>query len=270
MIYQALIGAWPHGADRWRFRRNGSRNTPSRPRAKASSKRAGSIRTRATSRACASFVRAILDRGSVRRISRIVCRVLPAAQRCSARSNSLSQLVLKATMPGVPDFYQGTEIWDLSLVDPDNRRPVDFAARPSALAAMGGAPDWTELASHWTDGRIKLALTQRLLALRKELAPVFRDGHYEPVEVDRARSRSHRGVPPFGGPRSRRGRGRPALRRPDRSWQPAGRTGWQAELSLDQRHRQGLRDALGGVEDAEASRSHICSAALPVAVLRSR
>ena len=53
--------------------------------------------------------------------------------------NSLSQLTLKATMPGVPDFYQGTEFWDLSLVDPDNRRPVDFAARAAALAASGSA-----------------------------------------------------------------------------------------------------------------------------------
>ena len=58
--------------------------------------------------------------------------------------NSLTQLTLKATMPGVPDFYQGTEFWDLSLVDPDNRRPVDFAARTTLLASLG-APDWTAL-----------------------------------------------------------------------------------------------------------------------------
>ena len=57
--------------------------------------------------------------------------------------NSLSQITLKATMPGVPDFYQGTEFWDLSLVDPDNRRPVDFAARAAALAALE-TPDWAE------------------------------------------------------------------------------------------------------------------------------
>ena len=96
--------------------------------------------------------------------------------------NSLTQLVLKATMPGVPDFYQGTETWDLSLVDPDNRRPVDFGARQAVLAASA-EPDWVELASHWTDGRIKLALTHRLLPLRKELPALFRDGTYEPVEV---------------------------------------------------------------------------------------
>ena len=69
------------------------------------------------------------------------------AQRVSLLGalNSLSQITLKATMPGVPDFYQGTEFWDLSLVDPDNRRPVDFAARAAALASME-TPDWERLA----------------------------------------------------------------------------------------------------------------------------
>ena len=85
-------------------------------------------------------------------------------------------------MPGVPDFYQGTETWDLSLVDPDNRRPVDFASRAAALAANADA-DWPDLASHWTDGQIKLALTHRLLSLRNEMPALFRDGAYEPVEV---------------------------------------------------------------------------------------
>ena len=69
------------------------------------------------------------------------------AQRISLLGalNSLSQITLKATMPGVPDFYQGTEFWDLSLVDPDNRRPVDFAERAAVLAAME-TPDWADLA----------------------------------------------------------------------------------------------------------------------------
>jgi (1->4)-alpha-D-glucan 1-alpha-D-glucosylmutase len=96
--------------------------------------------------------------------------------------NSLSQITLKATMPGVPDFYQGTEFWDFSLVDPDNRRPVDFAARASALASIE-TPDWESLAHHWTDGRIKLAWTRHLLRLRAELAEVFAHGDYQPLEV---------------------------------------------------------------------------------------
>jgi (1->4)-alpha-D-glucan 1-alpha-D-glucosylmutase len=96
--------------------------------------------------------------------------------------NSLSQITLKTTMPGVPDFYQGSEFWDFSLVDPDNRRPVDFAARASALASVE-TPDWKNLAQNWTDGRIKLAWTRHLVKLRAELADVFTHGDYQPLEV---------------------------------------------------------------------------------------
>jgi (1->4)-alpha-D-glucan 1-alpha-D-glucosylmutase len=103
--------------------------------------------------------------------------------------NSLSQLTLKATVPGVPDFYQGTESWDLSLVDPDNRRPVDFAARAAALDDAGD-PDWAALAAGWPAGGIKFALTRRLLALRNEQAAIFTQGGYRPIEV-RGRDRDH-------------------------------------------------------------------------------
>ncbi|UFX47249.1 malto-oligosyltrehalose synthase [Bradyrhizobium sp. 41S5] len=97
--------------------------------------------------------------------------------------NSLSQITLKATMPGVPDFYQGTESWDLSLVDPDNRRPVDFAARAGMLAALE-APDWDALAQSWRDGRLKFAWTRQLLRLRNELPAVFSSGDYQPLTVN--------------------------------------------------------------------------------------
>jgi (1->4)-alpha-D-glucan 1-alpha-D-glucosylmutase len=97
--------------------------------------------------------------------------------------NSLAQVTLKGTMPGVPDFYQGTEFWDLSLVDPDNRRPIDFPARAQALRSLTESPDWAALPKQWPDGRIKLALTARLLALRRELAKVFTDGDYRPLDV---------------------------------------------------------------------------------------
>jgi (1->4)-alpha-D-glucan 1-alpha-D-glucosylmutase len=89
----------------------------------------------------------------------------------------------------VPDFYQGTEFWDLSLVDPDNRRPVDFAARATALAKLETA-DWPGLTQNWSDGRIKLAWTRHLLKLRTELAAIFTDGDYQPVEVT-GRHRDH-------------------------------------------------------------------------------
>jgi (1->4)-alpha-D-glucan 1-alpha-D-glucosylmutase len=96
--------------------------------------------------------------------------------------NSVSQLTLKATLPGVPDFYQGTEFWDLSLVDPDNRRPVDFAGRKEALTSLE-TPDWNGLIKSWPDGRIKMAWTRHLLRLRTRLADVFAQGEYQPLEI---------------------------------------------------------------------------------------
>ena len=96
--------------------------------------------------------------------------------------NSLSQATLKAAMPGVPDFYQGTEYWDLSLVDPDNRRPVDFAGRASVLAELE-TPDWRRLAQDWPNGHLKLAWTRHLLKLRTELCDVFTHGDYQPLQV---------------------------------------------------------------------------------------
>jgi (1->4)-alpha-D-glucan 1-alpha-D-glucosylmutase len=96
--------------------------------------------------------------------------------------NGLSQLTLKATLPGVPDFYQGTEFWDLSLVDPDNRRPVDFAARHASLGLLDD-PDWRSLITNWPDGRLKLAWTRQLLKLRSALPDVFTRGDYQPLDV---------------------------------------------------------------------------------------
>ena len=96
---------------------------------------------------------------------------------------SLTQLVLKAMMPGVPDFYQGTEFWDLSLVDPDNRRPVDFQARASLLEVGGDDPDWAASVTTWPSGQIKFSLMRRLLALRRRLPNVFTNGSYRPLLV---------------------------------------------------------------------------------------
>jgi (1->4)-alpha-D-glucan 1-alpha-D-glucosylmutase len=96
--------------------------------------------------------------------------------------NSLSQITLKAMMPGLPDFYQGTEFWDLSMVDPDNRRPVDFVERAEILKHVE-RPDWQALIHDWPNGHIKLAWTRHLLRLRNELADVFANGDYAPLEV---------------------------------------------------------------------------------------
>ena len=94
--------------------------------------------------------------------------------------NGLAQSLLRITVPGVPDLYQGVEFWDFSLVDPDNRRPVDFNARQQALDTP---PDLGELLFNWRDGRIKQALIAQVLALRKAHPEVFRSGSYTPLEV---------------------------------------------------------------------------------------
>jgi (1->4)-alpha-D-glucan 1-alpha-D-glucosylmutase len=104
--------------------------------------------------------------------------------------NGLAQLVLKLTSPGVPDLYQGSESWDLSLADPDNRRPVDFRARSETLEALGrrvdesGAVDLAtlrELREGWRDGRIKHLVIWRLLAFRQRRPEIFVGAGYVPL-----------------------------------------------------------------------------------------
>lgn len=104
--------------------------------------------------------------------------------------NSLAQTLIKMTAPGVPDFYQGTEVWDFSLVDPDNRRPVDFAGRAALLAGLReriAAGDLAELArelvEHWADGQIKLYTIHRALTYRRGAPDLFRMGDYVPLQT---------------------------------------------------------------------------------------
>lgn len=110
--------------------------------------------------------------------------------------NSLSQTVLKLLAPGVPDVYQGCELWDFSLVDPDNRRPVDYARRESMLNAL---LEWDRQPAHLAtrvrelldtleDGRAKLYITWRLLNLRRANWAFFRDADYHPLAVSGMRA----------------------------------------------------------------------------------
>jgi (1->4)-alpha-D-glucan 1-alpha-D-glucosylmutase len=130
------------------------------------------------------FTRSILGRGT-----RFRRELAGFAERIAWHGalNSLAQLVLRLTSPGIPDVYQGTELWDLSLVDPDNRRPVDFAARDALLSEIAEVPP-EDLVRGWRDGRIKLAVLRRLLHLRRERPRLFLEGDYVPVAVEGARA----------------------------------------------------------------------------------
>ena len=180
MLYQALVGAWPldHDPDftkrmqafALKAAREGKQETSWLNPSAAYEERLN------------DFIAQILDPAQ----SPEFCASMDSFVRRIAllgALNSLGQIALKATMPGVPDFYQGTEGWDLSLVDPDNRRPVDFGARAEALAKME-MPDWAMLKEHWPNGHIKLALTRKLLKLREEHEDVFTSGDYAPLHVD--------------------------------------------------------------------------------------
>ena len=109
--------------------------------------------------------------------------------------NGLTQVLLKAAAPGVPDFYQGSELWDLSLVDPDNRRAVDWEDRARRLRRIRAAAERDpralvrELRDRWPDGRIKLFLTWRALSVRRAHPELFRSGDYLPLEATAARRR---------------------------------------------------------------------------------
>jgi malto-oligosyltrehalose synthase len=111
----------------------------------------------------------------LQRIAALVQRIAPAGAL-----NGLAQCLLRLSVPGVPDLYQGAELWDLSLVDPDNRRPVDWARRVSGPPGESLAV----LAAHWRDGDVKQGLIARALALRQRLSPLFEEGDYRPVALD--------------------------------------------------------------------------------------
>ena len=119
----------------------------------------------------------------------------PFAERVAYHGslNSLSQLVIKLASPGVADFYQGTELWDLRLVDPDNRKPVDFAIRKELQTSMGRhdlqtsnlhTPDVRTLVTNWRDGRIKMHITQSGLRFRRENASLFLKGTYVSLQIE--------------------------------------------------------------------------------------
>jgi (1->4)-alpha-D-glucan 1-alpha-D-glucosylmutase len=199
LFYQTLLGVWPPGASAASAALV-ERLTAYALKAAREAKRHTSWLTHNApyENALTGFVDRVL---TGRTVSRFLGAFMPFQARVAevGMVNSLAQLVLKLVSPGVADFYQGTELWDLSLVDPDNRHPVDYASRERLLGeldtALAGPPPARRAAlaqrmATWEDGRIKLLVTAVLLRLRRRLAPLFFCGTYEPLDV-RGRHAGH-------------------------------------------------------------------------------
>lgn len=194
--------------------------------------------------------------------------------------NSLSQVVLKCGSPGTPDLYQGSELWDFSLVDPDNRRPVDFRRRAALLRELEGrlrgdrGPLLRDLWANWRDGRIKLLATRAALGLRRSRPALFARGLYLPLRVDGARA-GH--VVAFARVRGREwavaAAGRWFTRLGEPGTPPAGRTWGGTALLLPRGAPRRWRDALAGTEvEAEGRRLRAAEvfAGVPATLLEGR
>jgi (1->4)-alpha-D-glucan 1-alpha-D-glucosylmutase len=199
LLYQAVVGSWPEGAEAMQaLPAFGERIQAFMLKAVREGKQRSSWRRPdlVYEEALARFVRHVLDPVDSGQflgdLARFVGRIAAAGA-----ANGLAQVALKICAPGVPDVYQGCELWDLSLVDPDNRRPVDFERRRRMLAELGqafadsatpGPEAWRSLVGHWQDGRIKLFVTWKLLRLRRKQPRLFLEGQYVPLSVHGARA----------------------------------------------------------------------------------
>ncbi|WP_114942858.1 malto-oligosyltrehalose synthase [Microvirga calopogonii] len=183
ILLQALLGAWPldllEGADARQLAAFQERMEEYLTKALREAKRHTSwvAPNEAYEGATRKLLHAVLDPKN-----RVLDRLQPLARRLSRLGmlNGLSRTILKMTLPGVPDIYQGTEFWDFSLVDPDNRRPVDYNAR---IAALDMNEPVEALMNGWPDGRIKQHILMRLLHDRAQSPILYAEGDYRPISI---------------------------------------------------------------------------------------
>jgi (1->4)-alpha-D-glucan 1-alpha-D-glucosylmutase len=184
LFYQTLVGAWPPGL------------TPDNVEAvKALAERVSAYMIKAVREGKEESSWSNPNTAYEAALERFVATVLDVSRRNAFLADfhafvepltrisaiaSLAQLAIKLTVPGMPDIYQGGELWDFSLVDPDNRRPPDWQQRRELLAMIGNAEP-ASLAADWRDGREKLFLANRLLRLRQEHPGLFAEGDYQPL-----------------------------------------------------------------------------------------
>ncbi|HEV8633795.1 MAG TPA: malto-oligosyltrehalose synthase [Chloroflexota bacterium] len=174
LLYQTLLGAWPIDAERAvEYMRKAAKE--------AKVNTSWISPNEEWDAALEAFVRAVLADEA------FLAAFAPLQRRVAGYGlyNALGQTLLRLTVPGVPDVYQGQELWDYSLVDPDNRRPVDYRRRRRLLdALLARRPDPGELLASWCDGRIKLWLTHCGLTLRRERPGLFHEGAYLPLTAE--------------------------------------------------------------------------------------
>ena len=190
-LYQTLIGAWPLATDSTRHRDDFVRRIKEYMTKALNEAKVNMSWTSPNpeyQQAVESFISRILTPSSKEHSFWVALQnFLPKVMYFGAL-NSLAQMVLKLTSPGVPDIYRGTELWDFSLVDPDNRRPVDYDRRQQFLSDLrvremaGDLPQLIgELLESWKDGRVKMWTAMRTLRFRREHHEVFQQGSYEPL-----------------------------------------------------------------------------------------
>ncbi len=187
-LYQTLIGALPfRGAEYEAFRRRIKEYFIKSVR-EAKAHTSWIEPNKEYESACAHFVDKLL---AFRKTDEFWQDFITFQRKVAAYAvyNSLSQVLIKMTAPGIPDFYQGSELWDLNLVDPDNRRRVDFEGRAKLLAEImnkesrGDPSFFTELLRHAENGRIKMFLIHKVLWARRRHRQIFEEGDYLPVNI---------------------------------------------------------------------------------------
>ena len=197
LLYQTLIGAWPleplQSENDWQSFSQRIENYMLKAMREAKENTSWINRNGEYETAVSSFVKALL---SPHEQNRFLNDFVPFQRRIARMGvwNSLSQTLLKLTCPGVPDIYQGNDLWDFSLVDPDNRRPVEYGRHRQVfesirrLSGEANSVAAAELLKTPEDGRLKLYVIWKTLCLRKEYPDVFRSGDYVPLEVRGAKA----------------------------------------------------------------------------------
>jgi (1->4)-alpha-D-glucan 1-alpha-D-glucosylmutase len=184
LIYQTLLGAWPlepWGAEEYDAFVQRVQAYLVKAMREAKVNTSWTSPNEAHEKAVTDFIAKILAEPTG---GAFLADLRPFRQRVSKLGlvNSLAQTVLRLTAPGVPDTYQGQELWDFSLVDPDNRRPVDYAKRRQMLDGLNASP--ADLMATLEDGRPKMFVTSRLLQLRRDNPGLFTAGEYVPLRAE--------------------------------------------------------------------------------------